>query len=567
MPTDAAARPDLRRLLRPGDVGDAARHARQAQLAARRVLHGDPAEHVPEVAERLASVGLNERGRIVVEKPFGRDLESAQELNATLHSVFPEERIFRIDHYLGKESVEDLLVFRFSNTLLEPIWNRRYVRSVQVTMSETIGVEGRGAFYDGVGAIRDVLQNHLLQVVALLAMEPPVGPDADVPAGREGQGAGGDGADRPDERRARPVRRLPRRARRRRPTRRPRRSSPPGSRSTRGDGPGVPWYVRVGKALAADATEAVVEFHSPPRLLFDEAGGPTPGRNLVRFRLGKRDGVTFIAAGEDARRAPRQPGGRHRRRLRRRARRALGCVRATARRRDRRVAPPLRPRRRGRADVGGRAAGARQPRRRSTRTSAARGARRRPTACSTARPGTSPPDGPVGDQPALRTDPAVAEEDRRGRRSVRRLLGRRRGREPDVGDQPHPRGVGEQPVEVRLVDGLDVTVGVPQQERELRRRQPVGGVGVPRPHEVPGGPPSSPSSPPWSSPGSNVSAVSSGMTTTTPPGGSARTPSPSRPAGRPRSACSRPRRARTRRRTSGRGGRAHVALVVGRTPG
>ena len=91
--------------------------------------------------------------------------------------MFPEDHIFRIDHYLGKESVEDLLVFRFSNTLLEPVWNRHYVRSVQVTMSETIGVEGRGSFYDGVGAIRDVLQNHLLQVVALLAMEPPAGPD------------------------------------------------------------------------------------------------------------------------------------------------------------------------------------------------------------------------------------------------------------------------------------------------------------------------------------------------------------------------------------------------------
>ena len=137
-----------------------------------------PPSMFPEVAQRLASVGLNERGRIVVEKPFGRDLKSAQEVNATLHSVFPEERIFRIDHYLGKESVEDLLVFRFSNTLLEPVWNRGYVRSVQVTMSETIGVEGRGAFYDAVGAVRDVLQNHLLQVVALLAMEPPAGPES-----------------------------------------------------------------------------------------------------------------------------------------------------------------------------------------------------------------------------------------------------------------------------------------------------------------------------------------------------------------------------------------------------
>ncbi len=131
-----------------------------------------PPSMFPMVAESLASVGLNQRGRIVVEKPFGRDLESAVELNKTLHSVFAEDHIFRIDHYLGKEAVEDLLVFRFANTLLEPVWNRHYVRSVQVTMSESIGIEGRGNFYEGVGAIRDVLQNHLLQVVALLAMEP-----------------------------------------------------------------------------------------------------------------------------------------------------------------------------------------------------------------------------------------------------------------------------------------------------------------------------------------------------------------------------------------------------------
>ncbi|HEY4332758.1 MAG TPA: glucose-6-phosphate dehydrogenase, partial [Ilumatobacteraceae bacterium] len=137
-----------------------------------------PPSVFPEVAEALAAVGLNKRGRIVVEKPFGRDLASAIELNKTLHEVFPEERIFRIDHYLGKESVEDLLVFRFSNTLLEPVWNRNYVRSVQITMSETIGVEGRGSFYDGVGAIRDVVQNHLMQVMALCAMEPPVGPES-----------------------------------------------------------------------------------------------------------------------------------------------------------------------------------------------------------------------------------------------------------------------------------------------------------------------------------------------------------------------------------------------------
>ena len=130
------------------------------------------------VIESLAAVGESEHGRICVEKPFGRDLESAKALNAVIHQHLEEDQVFRIDHYLGKESVEDLVVFRFANTFLEPIWNRNYVSSVQITMAESIDVEGRGAFYDSVGAIRDVVQNHLLQVVALLAMEPPVGPQA-----------------------------------------------------------------------------------------------------------------------------------------------------------------------------------------------------------------------------------------------------------------------------------------------------------------------------------------------------------------------------------------------------
>ena len=251
-----------------------------------------PPTMFPIVAQKLASVGLHERGRIVVEKPFGRDLETARELNDTLGTIFPEERIFRIDHYLGKEAVEDLMVFRFSNTLLEPVWNRRYVRSVQVTMSETIGVEGRGAFYDSVGAIRDVLQNHLLQVVALLAMEPPAGSDSLYLQDEKAKVLA---AMAPID----PVELV--------------RGQYVGYRDEHGveEGSsvetfaaakleidswrwaGVPWYIRVGKGLAVAATEAVVEFHEPPRLLFDEAGGPPPGRNLVRFRLGKRDGVTF----------------------------------------------------------------------------------------------------------------------------------------------------------------------------------------------------------------------------------------------------------------------------------
>ncbi|MGB0112565.1 MAG: glucose-6-phosphate dehydrogenase [Ilumatobacteraceae bacterium] len=246
----------------------------------------------PTVATKLASVDLHKRGRVVVEKPFGRDLQSAIELNKTLHEVFAEDHIFRIDHYLGKEAVEDLLVFRFANTLLEPVWNRNYVRSVQVTMSETIDVEGRGSFYEGVGAIRDVLQNHLLQVVSLLAMEPPAGADSGF---LQDEKAKVIAAMRPIE----PDAMV--------------RGQYVGYRDEPGVDPnstvetftavrmeidswrwaGVPWYIRVGKALAQSATEAVIELREPPRMLFDESGGPPPGRNLIRLRLGSNDGVTF----------------------------------------------------------------------------------------------------------------------------------------------------------------------------------------------------------------------------------------------------------------------------------
>jgi glucose-6-phosphate 1-dehydrogenase len=233
------------------------------------------------VIGQLARTGCSTDARLVLEKPFGRDLESARSLNALLHGSFPEEAIFRIDHYLGKDAVQNLVFFRFANTFLEPIWNRRYVENVQLTMAEPFGVKGRGAFYDQTGAIRDVVQNHLLQVLSNIAMEPPPG-GADTETLRD-EKVKVLKAIRPLDP-ARVVRGQFRGYR-------DEKGVAPGSGtetfvalelavdSWRWDG--VPFYIRAGKHLPVSRTEVVVNLRRPPRI-----GGEQPVPNHVRFQLG-----------------------------------------------------------------------------------------------------------------------------------------------------------------------------------------------------------------------------------------------------------------------------------------
>jgi len=281
-----------------GDYNDADTFSalKQALGEARHPAHylAIPPALFATVIEGLGTSGLADQARVIVEKPFGRDLASARALNRVALSVFPEDSIFRIDHYLGKEAIMNILYFRFANSFLEPIWNRDHVASIQITLAEDFGVKGRGSFYESAGCLRDVIQNHLFQVVALLAMEPPVY-----------QGYGAVHSEKAKVFQAmRPLH--------------PGdvvRGQYSGYRKEPGVAKGsdvetfcalrlfidswrwqgVPWYLRSGKCLAATAAEVVVELKPPPQRLFDDSA-PANGRaNYLRFRISPDSAVALAA--------------------------------------------------------------------------------------------------------------------------------------------------------------------------------------------------------------------------------------------------------------------------------